>query len=35
VEGYPPNEEEKPLAKGEPKLLEILSITSLQNKEEE
>jgi hypothetical protein len=35
VEGYPPNEEEKPLDKGEPKLLEILSITSLQNKEEE
>ena len=30
VEGYPPNEEERLLDKGELKLLEVFSITSLQ-----
>ncbi len=35
VEGYPPNEEERLVDKGEPKLLEVLSITSLPQEEEE
>ncbi len=35
VEGYPPNEEERLLDKGEPKLLDVFSITSLQPQEEE
>ncbi len=31
VEGYPPNEEERLYSAGEPKLLEVLSITSFQH----
>ena len=34
VAGYPPNEEEKLLDKGEPKLLEVFSIASLQQSED-
>ncbi len=34
VEGYPPNEEERLYGEGEPKLLEVLSITSFQHEEE-
>ncbi len=34
VEGYPPNEEERLYGEGEPKLLEVFSITSLQPQEE-
>jgi hypothetical protein len=33
VEGYPPNEEVKLLDKGEPKLLDVFSIASLQQEE--
>ncbi len=35
VEGYPPNEEERLHGEGEPKLLDVFSITSLQQEEEE
>ncbi len=34
VEGYPPNEDTKLLDKGEPKLLDVFSIASLQQEEE-
>jgi hypothetical protein len=34
VEGYPPNEEENLLEKGEPKLLDVLSIASLEQEED-
>jgi len=34
VEGYPPNEEEKLLDKGVPKLLDVFSIASLQQSED-
>jgi hypothetical protein len=33
VEGYPPNEEIKLLDKGEPKLLDVFSIASLEQEE--
>jgi hypothetical protein len=34
AEGYPPNEEERLLDKGEPKLLDVFSIASLQQEED-
>ena len=34
VEGYPPNEEENLLEKGEPKLLDVFSIASLEQEDD-